>query len=227
MNRLEFLTRLRSSLEKGGLPAGDIDDALNYYEEVFLDAGFGRENETAESLGSPEDIAREILLDSGIHADGEPGYMMEEAVRPEGFEEKGKESGNGYTYGYGESYRNSSEGSNDSSSTLIKLLLLIITFPIWVPVAAVLFALSVASIAIIFALVVALGAAGVGLIAGGVGSLFAVPPVAVILIGSGMICLGVFGLLAKPAFSKLAPAAVDGVRKTVSKIREILNIGGE
>ena len=66
MNKLEFLTRMRNKLESGGLPAEDINDALTYYEEVFLDAGFGKEEETAASIGLPEDIAADILRESGI-----------------------------------------------------------------------------------------------------------------------------------------------------------------
>ena len=45
MNKLEFLTRLRNSLERGGMPVEDINDALTYYEEVFMDAGFGKEED--------------------------------------------------------------------------------------------------------------------------------------------------------------------------------------
>ena len=65
MNKLEFLTRLRNNLERGGLPSDDINDALSYYEEVFLDAGFGKEEETAAAKGSPEDVAVNILRESG------------------------------------------------------------------------------------------------------------------------------------------------------------------
>ena len=53
MNKLEFLTRLRNSLERGGMPVEDINDALTYYEEVFMDAGFGKEEETAASEYTP------------------------------------------------------------------------------------------------------------------------------------------------------------------------------
>ena len=37
MNKVEFLTRLRNRLENGGMSADDINDALTYYDEVFLD----------------------------------------------------------------------------------------------------------------------------------------------------------------------------------------------
>ena len=39
MNRLEYLTQLRRSLEDGGLAEDEINDAMGFYEEIFLDAG--------------------------------------------------------------------------------------------------------------------------------------------------------------------------------------------
>ena len=37
MNRLEYLTQLRRSLEDGGLAEDEINDAMGFYEEIFLD----------------------------------------------------------------------------------------------------------------------------------------------------------------------------------------------
>lgn len=39
MNRLEYLTQLRRLLEDGGLAEDEINDAMGFYEEIFLDAG--------------------------------------------------------------------------------------------------------------------------------------------------------------------------------------------
>ncbi|MBQ8967120.1 hypothetical protein [Ruminococcus sp.] len=118
MNRLEFLTSLRYNLEKGGLPREDIEDALSYYEEIFLDSGYGSDEQTANMLGSPDELAREILIDNGIHPDGDAAYQVGEAKqRPYGnfkdvdFEEVDKDKGNaqgGYNYGYGYNGNNNS-----------------------------------------------------------------------------------------------------------------------
>ena len=53
MNRLEYLTQLRRLLEDGGLAEDEINDAMGFYEEIFLDAGAAHEAETAANLGSP------------------------------------------------------------------------------------------------------------------------------------------------------------------------------
>ena len=66
MNRLEYLTQLRRLLEDGGLAEDEINDAMGFYEEIFLDAGAAHEAETAANLGSPEELANKILQDSGI-----------------------------------------------------------------------------------------------------------------------------------------------------------------
>lgn len=57
MNRLEYLTQLRRLLEDGGLAEDEINDAMGFYEEIFLDAGAAHEAETAANLGSPEELA--------------------------------------------------------------------------------------------------------------------------------------------------------------------------
>lgn len=82
MNRLEYLTQLRRSLEDGGLAEDEINDAMGFYEEIFLDAGAAHEAETAANLGSPEELANKILQDSGIHPQGDSVFQMEAAADP-------------------------------------------------------------------------------------------------------------------------------------------------
>ena len=77
MNRLEYLTQLRRSLEDGGLAEDEINDAMGFYEEIFLDAGAAHEAETAANLGSPEELANKILQDSGIRPQGGSVFQME------------------------------------------------------------------------------------------------------------------------------------------------------
>lgn len=79
MNRLEYLTQLRRSLEDGGLAEDEINDAMGFYEEIFLDTGAAHEAETAANLGSPEELANKILQDSGIHPQGDSVFQMEAA----------------------------------------------------------------------------------------------------------------------------------------------------
>lgn len=276
MNRLEFLTSLRYNLEKGGLPREDIEDALSYYEEIFLDSGYGSDEQTAKTLGDPETLAKEILIENGIHPDGDAAFEVGEArrapyenVQDVSFEDVDKEkTQNDFGYGYTgaenanntDNRYNSSETSgiffdaatkvnqaldgalhgakdafdrnfNDPSMTeeqrgernnsILKILLIILTFPLWIGLVAgiggALFGLLVA----MFAVVISLIAVGFSLVAAGITQLFTFPPVGIMMIGGGLVLLGIFGLVARPGFSglrKLAGKLVNGISSFFGKI---------
>ena len=55
MKRLEYMTILRQKLVDGGLSNDDeINDALEFYEELFLDGGYENEEKTAQNLATPK-----------------------------------------------------------------------------------------------------------------------------------------------------------------------------
>ena len=275
MNRLEFLTSLRYSLEKGGLPQADIEDALSYYEEIFLDSGYGSDEQTAKSLGSPEELAREILLDNGIHADGDATFEVGDVNKNPygntgdiGFEEVGKDDGAQSGYGYGGQYGTGGFGGNNGQSgqsgaftnaanrfgqamdsafnnardaynrsfndpsmtqaqkrqrnnNVLKILIVVLSAPLWIGIVGGLFGVLVSILAGLFAVIITLLAAGVSLIAGGVAEIFSVPPVGLMMLGGGMIIIGIFGLMAKPAVKgliRLLGMAVEGCKKLWKKI---------
>ena len=64
MNKSEFLAALAKGLE--GLPQSDIDKTLEFYSETIDDRMEDGENEEAavSGIGTPEDIARQVLLDT-------------------------------------------------------------------------------------------------------------------------------------------------------------------
>jgi len=243
MNRLEFLTSLRYCLENKGLDQSEINEALSYYEEIFLDAGRDREQEVSQNLGSPEEVARQILIDNGIHVDGKPEYRVDDVLKNNGFKNQqytqnseqsfsgsqGFESAENFTPA-GDGYRyNSNQYSEDQAkrnSNLTKFVLILVTFPIWISVAAVVFALAVSLFAIAVALVAALGAIGVGCTAGGIAALFAVPPVGITVLGIGLVALGLFGLVVIPVAKIIFRAGVSAVNGIISFIRRVFGIGG-
>lgn len=59
MNAYEYLNALRAALAV--LPDEEIDSAMRYYEDYFLDAGDENAARVIESLGSPEQVAQDIL----------------------------------------------------------------------------------------------------------------------------------------------------------------------
>lgn len=64
MNKETYLRFLRAYLTNR-LPAGEVEDIVNYYTEYFADAGEGREAAVMAELGSPEHLARQILGERG------------------------------------------------------------------------------------------------------------------------------------------------------------------
>ena len=62
MNKEEFLTKLASLLED--IPQKEREDAIQYYNDYFDDAGEDRFDEVVESLGSPEKVAELIKNES-------------------------------------------------------------------------------------------------------------------------------------------------------------------
>ena len=59
MTKDDFLTTLRTLIQD--MPPEDRRDVMNYYTEYFEDAGPEREQEVLHQLGSPEQVAREVL----------------------------------------------------------------------------------------------------------------------------------------------------------------------
>lgn len=179
MTRIEFLGELSRRLSK--LPKEELDDVLSYYDEIFFDAGVENEAETSEKLGNIDDIARQILIDNNIAPDGEPEYFVQQK--------------NG-TQGTGAATVESKAKSNNNIAG--KLLILVLTFPIWLPVlitvVSVAFSLLVAAAAIVFALIIS----GVVCVGVGFAALFFEPVAGLITLGIGLVLCGLLGLVGVP-----------------------------
>ena len=201
MNKLEFLTRLRNSLERGGMPVEDINDALTYYEEVFMDAGFGKEEETAASMGAPEEVAVNILRESGITPPPAPQNI---AAAPQ--PQKKKPSG---------------------GAIAASIIIGVLTFPIWLPLLIAAVTILFVVIVVLLSLVFAFIAAGIGLIIGGFAILFEVPSVALMALGAGFIITGLVILLCKPVFRSAIPACGRGIKKLFAWVGGLFKKGGK
>ena len=86
MTRLEFMEELRSRLQT--LPFTEQQDALRYYEEYFDDAGPDNEQKVVEELGTPEEVAKNILANSSLNLANSPyrdgGRPPQEGFQPMG-----------------------------------------------------------------------------------------------------------------------------------------------
>lgn len=70
MNKEQFLAQLRYKLRR--LPAEEVDNALLYYEEYFDEAGPANQDQVIAALGTPEQVASQIIGEFAIKQMDQP-----------------------------------------------------------------------------------------------------------------------------------------------------------
>lgn len=222
MNAYEYLQALRAALAV--LPDDEIDSAMRYYEDYFLDAGDENAAQVIEQLGPPEQVAEAILRD----------YTGVARRRPERFEEEKAQTVDGVPLGQEGKPLTRKKGINPWMLACIVLLVLIFG-PIAVAVIGGIIVAAVGLIVGVAACVVAVPAAT--LIGGGALVLFsfllwATPASALATLGAGLV-VGAVGLLLVLLVIKLCilfvPPIIRGlvalIRWPIEKIRNCLNRG--
>lgn len=222
MNAYEYLQALRAALAV--LPDDEIDSAMRYYEDYFLDAGDENAAQVIEQLGPPEQVAEAILRD----------YTGVARRRPERFEEEKAQTVNGVPLGRDGKPLTRKKGINPWMLACIVLLALIFG-PVAVAVIGAIIVAVVGLVIGIAACVVAVPAAT--LIGGGALVLFsfllwATPASALATLGAGLV-VGAVGLLLVLLVIKLCilfvPPIIRGlvalIRWPIQKIRDCLKRG--
>lgn len=220
MNAYEYLQALRAALAV--LPDDEIDSAMRYYEDYFLDAGDENAEKVIKQLGPPEQVAEAILRD----------YTGVARRRPERFEEEKAQTVNGVPLDRDGKPRK--KGINPWMPACIVLLALIFG-PVAVAVIGAIIVAVVGLVIGIAACVVAVPAAT--LIGGGALVLFsfllwATPASALATLGAGL-TVGAVGLLLVLLVIKLCilfvPPIIRGlvalIRWPIEKIRNCLKRG--
>lgn len=69
MNRADFMSQLESLLQS--IASAEREEAIQYYNDYFDDAGAENEQEVIEALGNPARVAENIKRDLGGNAEGE------------------------------------------------------------------------------------------------------------------------------------------------------------
>lgn len=223
MNAYEYLQALRAALS--ALPDDEIDSAMRYYEDYFLDAGDENAAQVIEQLGPPEQVAEAILRD----------YTGVARRRPERFEEEKAQTVDGVPLGRDGKPLTRKKGINPWMLACIVLLALIFG-PIAVAVIGGIIVAAVGLIVGVAACVVAVPAAT--LIGGGALVLFsfllwATPASALATLGAGLV-VGAVGLLLVLLVIKLCillvPPIIRGlvaaIRWPIEKIRDCLRKRG-
>lgn len=222
MNAYEYLQALRAALAV--LPDDEINSAMRYYEDYFLDAGDENAAQVIEQLGPPEQVAEAILRD----------YTGVARRRPERFEEEKAQTVDGVPLGRDGKPLTRKKGINPWMLACIVLLALIFG-PVAITVIGAIILAAVGLIVGVAACVVAVPAAT--LIGGGALVLFsfllwATPASALATLGAGLV-VGAVGLLLVLLVIKLCilfvPPIIRGlvalIRWPIEKIRNCLKRG--
>ena len=223
MNAYEYLQALRAALS--ALPDDEIDSAMRYYEDYFLDAGDENAAQVIEELGPPEQVAQAILNE----------YTGVARRRPPHFDEDKVEPVEGVPLGKDGKPLTRKKGINPWMLACIVLLALIFG-PVAVAVIGAIIVAAVGLIVGVAACVVAVPAAT--LIGGGALVLFsfllwATPASALATLGAGLV-VGAVGLLLVLLVIKLCilfvPPIIRGlvalIRWPIEKIRDCLRKRG-
>ena len=227
MSKQQFMAELKQLL--GELPVAERDEALNYYEDYFADAGEENEEAIIEELGSPEKVA--FTIKTGLaDSDKEIGEFTESGFK--GYESSNKDEIIN-TIPEGRDRGISQRNSDNRYKLILIILVLLVTLPVTLPILGTAFGLAVAAIATMFALIVAFAAAGIGCTVAGAICLvvalagLAVKPMGAMVIGGlALALLGIGSLLTTLGFkiiSKAIPKACNVCITIVKKLIAAVN----
>lgn len=219
MTRQEYLAQLRNNLSS--LPEAERESALVYYEEFFEDAA--NDDEAIKTLGSAESVAQSIIADQNRTEKSSTEYIP--AKIDEKVEEAKAEKETAPTY-FDKNGEKKSDGvpKKDNNDRIILIIVLILTFPLWIGALGALFGILCGFLAVVLALViasVALVAAGIVVFGSGIPTLFVSPAAGCILFAVGAIVLSVGAFLSIPSLwlcGEAVPAVFRGIGMLFRKI---------
>lgn len=215
MNRSEFMKKLEEFLAE--LSPSERQEAIDYYNNYMDDAGIGNDDKVPESIGTPEEVAKELKR-SMLNPDID--FMADEKVNY-----------NAPKRHFDEKYNNNSEKKKRSSGEMAVIIIgLIISSPIWFSLAiallSVLFGLSMAVIGVLFgffAAAICLVATGIWLGVSGIGMIFTETSIGLGMIGAGCMVLAI-GIVATVIIINCIvvffPWLIRFIEKMIGKIKK-------
>lgn len=228
MTRAEFMRRLEELLSD--VSPAEREEAIQYYNDYFDDAGAENEQSVIASLGSPELLARTIkagLADGGNTGEfTEKGFSGYEQVQNHEVMNSQKENDRSANF----SSEEKTQKSNQMSGGMIALIVIlcILASPVLIGLAGSLFGIIVGFFAALFGIVLGFGITsvvllivGVCLFIYGIVLLFGAPLGGLCMIGGALICAAVgllFLWLTVIICGTLIPVVIRGIVKLFQSI---------
>lgn len=213
MNREEYMKRLAYALSD--VPQSEREEALQYYNGYFDDAGVENEQEVMRSLGSPEQLA--------------------DSIKTEFFAGKNSQEDTSYQDTYAGTSGNA-ENKNKLSGGMIALIvvLTILASPLLIGLAGVLFGVVVSILAVLFSIGVTILALIIAMVCVIIACIIMVIPLiaispfsAVIVAGIGVIALGICILLVMACVWLFGAAIPWLIRGTIKLIQRLFSGKGD
>jgi uncharacterized membrane protein len=226
MSRKEFMEELENML--GNIQDSEREEALQYYNDYFDEAGPENEEQVIRELGTPAKVAAIIKtsLQENVNESGEftergysdPRFTINYEVvdRNKANEE---ENHSNYSRSTGRERRYAKETSGGKVALIV--ILCILAIPVAIPILGGIMGLlfgilgtAIAALVTIIALAVALTIGGVAVFITGIVNLFTIPAVGIFSCGVGLLMLGagiLFVLLSAIVCCKFIPWLVRGI----------------
>lgn len=221
MSRREFMERLKALLAT--VPDGEREEALQYYNDYFDDAGPENEEQVIRELGSPEQVAQKIVAEhsEGVAEYSERGYEDARFRESKEIMSQSRKAQDENAGSAGSQNRPEVQKTTNIWKVIAIVLLCILAAPIIIPlgivVLVVLIGLVIAAVAVCFGVVVAgvaVLAAGLVVIGVGLAKLFITPAIGLAVAGMGflMFALGiVLSLVILWCCVKIVPWFIRGI----------------
>lgn len=204
MDKYEFISRLENALSR--LSTDERSAAVTYYKELFEDAGSNKEEELIRNLGTPEEIAENIICESGMVNVIDADYREESDKLKSDFQIDNSQN---------------VMKKRDNTKIILIILIIILTFPLWIGFVAAAFGIFIAFIAVAFSLMIATGGVGIALLCAGAATVFVSIGSGLLLMGIGLICLGLLILVVIPIFKLVIKLAGKIINGAVNLIRSV------
>ena len=212
MNKEIFLNELKELLKD--LPLDEREEALQYYEAYFDDAGIENEAKIIEELESPAKVAAKIK--AGLSNE-------EEEVE---YTEKGYNDNNDEKYTDKQEVLSKEPAKKDYNRSVIKIVLIVIfcilAFPAIISLGGSVLGGSFGAFGIIFGLVMGVFGLSIGAIVGGVVTiitgatqLIASPATGIFTIGAGLLILA-FGMIMTALFVNILCRFIPWLIRTIT-----------
>lgn len=202
MNRIEFMTELAALLQN--LPEEERNDAMQYYNNYFDDAGEDKEQEVIAELESPKKVADKIK--------GDILENQEEDSSSKQCPEQYKAAEYEYT-----DRKEKKLWSSNALKIILIIAIILVGGPVIIPCTIGVLAVIVGGVAALFAifiglviLFIALAIVGVALVIAGIAALLPEIAVGLALLGAGLI-IGVIGAIGTVASVRLCIIVFPGI----------------